>query len=98
MTNIGHFFDHFLLANLTIKIVDHFSVANIGEVPFGKASPFLLANSQTSLKGGLKGRLTIFFTQNSWSTLKGRSEEEVDHLVEWLDTRMDWLAEAIDGL
>jgi len=25
-------------------------------------------------------------------------EEEVDHLVDWLDTRMDWLAEAIDGL
>ena len=25
-------------------------------------------------------------------------EEEVEHLIEWLDTRMDWLAEAIDGL
>ena len=25
-------------------------------------------------------------------------EEEVEHLVEWLDTRMDWLAEAIKGL
>ena len=25
-------------------------------------------------------------------------EEEVEHLIEWLDTRMDWLAGAIDGL
>ena len=25
-------------------------------------------------------------------------EEEVEHLVEWVETRMDWLAEAIDDL
>ena len=25
-------------------------------------------------------------------------EEEVGHLIEWLDTRMNWLADAIDGL
>ena len=25
-------------------------------------------------------------------------EEEVDHLVDWLDTRMDWLAESIQEL
>ena len=25
-------------------------------------------------------------------------EEEVEHLFKWVETRMDWLAEAIDGL